>query len=196
MNSRYRVALAVVCLALLGLMTPSALRADNLVANGGFETGDLTGWTQTSFSGSLFGIGTNGSGPHSGYYAADFGAMNNNYDTISQTLATSNGTGYIVSFWLANSSGDGGGGTDFQVLWNGTSLDDIAITAAFGYTEYTFYVMGTGSDTLSFEGYNGPGWTSLDDVSVDVTPEPSSIYLLGTALLVMCGLVMRRKGIA
>ena len=187
--------MVAVCVVLLGLMTPSALRADNIVVNGGFETGDFSGWTYPHNSSYLK---VNGNTPYSGSYAAAFGAINNVYDTVSQELATSKGTSYTLSFWLANTYDPylESDSADFQVLWNGTSLEDIITTTAFGYTEFTFTVTGTGKDVLSFEGYNDPSWTYLDDVSVDVTPEPSSIYLLGTALLVMCGLVMRRKGIA
>jgi hypothetical protein len=187
--------MVAVCVVLLGLMTPSALRADNIVVNGGFETGNWTGWNYSNNSGYLT---VNGNTPYSGSYAANFGATYNVYDTISQILATSKGTSYTLSFWLANtfdphSESDS---ADFQVLWNGTSLEDIVTTTAFGYTEFTFTVTGTGSDTLSFEGYNDPSWTYLDDVSVDATPEPSSFYLLGTAMLLLCGFVMRRKSIA
>jgi hypothetical protein len=77
----------------------------NLIVNGGFETGDFTGWTTTpAASGSFFGVVNNGV-PflHSGNYAAMFhGETEDSFDSISQTLATVPGLTYTVDFWLSN----------------------------------------------------------------------------------------------
>jgi hypothetical protein len=187
MISRYRVALAF-CFALLCMLTPTTLRADNLVVNGGFNSGDWTGWTIVNDGGYL------GFTLNDGGFYTYFGAMSsNNLDIISQTLSTTPGQAYQVSFLLADTAA---GAADFKVLWNDELLTAVSGASSFGFTEYTLTASGTGSDTLTFEGYNVNGYYNLDDVSVDVTPEPSSIYLLGTALLVLCGFVMRRKGIA
>ena len=74
-----------------------AMRANaDLVVNGGFETGDFTGWT-TSIDPTFDGVDT--AAPHDGNFAAFFGNVSG-ISTISQTLATAAGTLYHIEFWL------------------------------------------------------------------------------------------------
>jgi hypothetical protein len=132
----------------------------NLVVNCGFETGDLTGWTLIpAASGSLANVVH--SVPHSGSWAFGFaGSTVGSYDTLQQAIATKPGVQYNLSFWLANNSLSG---SDFQVLWNGVVVYDNS-SPAFLYTKFSLTVVGTGSDTLSFRGYNLPGVYALDDI--------------------------------
>ena len=79
----------------------------NLIVNGGFETGDFTGWTTThAASGSFLAVGHF---PHSGTFGAVFaGTTEDSFDSISQTLATLPGHTYLVDFWLENNPGGTG----------------------------------------------------------------------------------------
>ncbi|CAF2626560.1 unnamed protein product [Rotaria sp. Silwood2] len=75
-----------------------------LIVNGGFEAGALTGW---SYSGSCyFYTGTAYSGSSyaksGSYYYYD--RCSQYGDTISQTFATVAGDIYVISFWLTNYS--------------------------------------------------------------------------------------------
>ena len=195
------------------------MRADNLVVNGNFGTGDFTGWTQTTATNDTSNLamgGVSGANYASfGAYTGDAsGAFNGTqgdltyYDGISQTLSTTAGASYTLTFSLMNEdivlppppcSGDGCGppadfvhangltqgpaNYDFLIFWNGldTPLDEI--TPGNGaFTQYTYTVTGTGSDQLSFYGYNNPSAFDLTDVSVSAdadSPEPSSFLFLG-----------------
>src|SRR5207342_1372158 len=79
----------------IALLCSAAVANANLVTNGGFETGDFTGWTNggnTGFTGVDPGI------QHSGTYGAFFGPIGSN-GFLSQTLATTAGGVYTLSFW-------------------------------------------------------------------------------------------------
>jgi hypothetical protein len=198
---RVKVFFMAGCLVAL-LASPMAMRADNctgggnLVANCSFGTNDFTGWDVTSNDG-LDTQEPNYNGATFPDNSANFGATDNKYAIISQTLGTTSGTKYTLSFWLWNIIGDGPeSDTDFQALWNSTPLLD-QFTTTSGYVEYSYTVTGTGSDTLTFEGYNGPSAYELGDISVtsgttSPIPEPSSLWLLGSGLAGLAGMLRRR----
>src|ERR1700722_3894336 len=70
----------------------------NLVTNGDFETGDLTGWT---VSAGAF-IGTTNVGALDGTTSAFLGDSTGTPGTLSQLVATTPGTIYTISFLLQN----------------------------------------------------------------------------------------------
>jgi hypothetical protein len=171
----------------------------NLVANCGFETGDFTNWnvangfTMISGNGNLSLVGPTGNA-NSGDYFAALGAFGSNGD-ISQTITDAPGQTYTFSFYYGT---DGWTPDFFSASWDGVAL--LSQTNDFGdpghstpWTQYSFQVVGTGTDTIDFAERNDPQYDGLDDVVVVAsTPEPSSMILLGS-LLVGAGMIRKRK---
>jgi len=96
----------------------------NLITNGGFETGDLTGWMVLGVTPFVVGAFA-GVSPHSGNFQVTdpIGLA-----AFEQTLATTPGQSYTVDFWVA----DNVGGL-VQVFWGNS------IVFAHIFTEQTDY---------------------------------------------------------
>ena len=181
--------------------------AGNLVANCGFETGDFTGWT----------IGGNALNPGGNYYGVDFFDANSGLYgaymsqdfvdagttpvTLSQTLATSVGQKYTVTFFLEQDTPPTPGYMHgFTALWGATTMlsltPSIASPGTVGsFTEYTYTETATSASTvLSFSFENDDNYWSFDDTSVAaVAPEPSTGVLAGIALCAGFFFLARKK---
>lgn len=169
--------------ATLGFALPASA-AVNIVANPGFETGDLTGWTNTtgSWSVDLAPTFTAFDGAH---YAST--GCTSACD-LSQTLATQVGATYTLSFAFNPGEGAGPVGShteaDTMISWNGTAIFDIAGGAQRWDLITIPDLVATGTSTvLSFDSFQIPAWNGLDDVSVVMTafgavPEPATWIML------------------
>jgi hypothetical protein len=183
--------LAVMVFSLFALVCSA--RA-NLVTNGGFETGDLTGWTEVGDTpGSWWVIGIPlGGTPYSGTYNATTNAWRQTFQYIAQSIATTPGLSYTVGFWLSN--GDNINDNEFVARWNGAPMIPL-LNIDYSTPDYTYYSYtadATGSLTTIDFGYRfNAGWFDLDDVSMNPVPIPAAAWLLGSGLI---GLVaIRRK---
>jgi hypothetical protein len=163
-------------------------RATSIVVDGGFETpsvspysGSIDGfWVVTSGDIDIENTGFSGStrSAHSGNqfaYLDDSDSVN----TLTQTLATTAGQSYLISYYVADTAPDSltvsfGG----QTLFSGTAPTG-GISSPSDYVNYTYTETATSSSTvLSFVGQwnmilSGNG-TQLDDVSVTAVPEPAA----------------------
>ena len=120
--------------SLLGLGITQSARA-NPITNGGFETGDFSGWTVSGIDNDV--VGNNPfTSPHSGNFQALFAFGSN---SITQNVTTTPGTSYVVDFWLAAAVRQGGS-PFVSVNWGGSPVFSDFLTSPFGYTEYTFTV--------------------------------------------------------
>ena len=182
-------------LALATALAPTQA-ATNLLANGGFETGDFTSWSGSAVS-ALNGVFCPAhpvaGDVAEGGCAAYFGAIGADA-TLQQTLTTLVGGQYLVRFAF---QADGSQTSDFSALWAGQTLYSVVnppAPASPGYTYFTFAVTATSvASTLSFNARNDLGFLYLDDVSVTAVPEPAAGVLLGLGLASLAGHSLRRR---
>jgi hypothetical protein len=181
------VALTALGLALLA--APHA-HAQNLVTNPGFETGDFTGYTSSG----PVGIDT---AAHTGNFSAEFNGINT-FGDLSQSIATTAGKTYNISFFLMN---NGGPNNEFKASFAGFQGVDVVNANGFAFTQFNFTAVATGpTSLLQFDAFQNPSRFRLDDISVTVAPavpEASTTVSLGLLLaLGLSGLVVsarRRK---
>jgi len=184
----------------------SSISSANII-NGSFESysgsgfnsnigAGLTGWT---ISGGGIDIVTNAT-----WDAAD-GVTSitlgwNAPATISQTVATTSGQAYDLSFFMAAEIFGGSNLRTMDVLWNGNvvSSPSFAYTGqgptTMGWTQKSVMVTGTGSDLLQFRSTttNQPQYgPALDNVRLTAVPEPASMCALGLGVAAL--LRKRRK---
>ena len=172
------------------------------LANGSFETGDFTGWTQggdTSFTS----VTTGGYGPEDGSYSVFAGPQTPG--TLSQTFADLPGEGLAISGWVTSLGFQPNG---FTFLFNGAPVAGMDPIPAMPWTEFTATATATGLDTFTLTFYNVQSFDGYDNFSIlgdgnagggdpggggtTSTPEPGTLLVLGTALLAL-NRVRRRR---
>ena len=142
-------------------VTPSVL-----VSNGGFETGDFSGWTHT---GKTNFDQVNAADHLVGAFGSEFGAVDSD-SFIAQAITTQPGQPYLVSAWLKNFGG-GGPTNEFHASWNGQSLVDLTNLPAGGWTNFHFIALnGSPQNTLQFGFRNDPSAFTFDEASVHPLP--------------------------
>ena len=198
MTTRKHVFYGILALvSLLGLGITQSARA-NLITNGGFETGDFSGWTVSATDNDMVVVGSVPLiPPHSGNFQALAGVGIN---SITQNVATTPGSFYVIRFWLAAkifAQVDGA----FSVSWGALSVTSgLTPPGIHPYTEFMFTVPALSPTTaLQFQ-FSNPIITNntfyLDDISVNPVgvgvPDGGSTFpLLGFASLGLAAL--RRK---
>jgi len=179
------IAAGATCLT-LGAMNPA--QALNLVANGGFETGNFSGWKQSGNSGHT---GVDSASAESGKFGAYFGPVGSK-GFLSQTLATVKGKSYDLSYFLKN---DGGKKPNFFSVSVGNtvllSLEDFS--SAFDFNKFTSTFTATNTSTpLKFAFRQDSNKFRLDNVSVTATAIPTPALLPGLLGLGV-GVLRKRK---
>jgi VCBS repeat-containing protein len=158
----------------LGSMTEDA--GPTAIVNGGFETGNLTGWTASS-----------------GAISAEFAALGGAFGTyvallgpdattqsLSQNIATTPGQQYTLSFVVAGDPESAS--NSLNVTWDGATV--LSLTQVpLGFNQYTFTVTGdpsSGTTPLSFNYADDADGLLLDQVAVNPLTGPATESAQGT----------------
>jgi hypothetical protein len=173
-------------LLIVAVLATAALSAHaNLVLNPGFETGDFTSWTNNS--GGNF---VNAANAHTGTYSAWMGQVGSD-GSFQQSIATTPGQLYSVSFWLES---PGGTPNDFSASFAGVTFYTVTNAGAFPYTQEIGNIMATGaSSLLLFSARQDPVYWHVDDVDVHAVPEPGIVGLIALGALGLVGAVRKRR---
>ena len=140
----------------------------NIVTNGGFETGNFNDWTLDAIT-TVTVVGKDKGLVHSGKYGAELG-QGSSLGYLSQTLPTIAGQTYRLSLWLANpknSISTNATPNEFQVQWEDTTIYDGVNLPFMAWTNLQFTVTATTSGSLLQFGFrDDPYYLGLDDISV------------------------------
>ncbi len=183
-NRRHDRVVRVLPLALVLAVTASA--SAELVTNGGFETGDFSGW-QVSLAGQGSSLSIFGSGSFDGAFHASFGATGGAYDAISQTLGTTAGQQYEIRLWVQNFGIEL---DSLQILWEGGVVTDLTPlgTGLEAWESISLVVDATQSGSaFTIRSFDGQGAIGVDAVSVTLVPAP------GVGVLALAALAGRRR---
>lgn len=132
-----------------------------------------------------------------GYNYVELDSTNNM--SIWQTIATTVGQAYEISFWYSPRIDQPASTNGINVYWGVTLLSDPTITGDGGsindWVKYTYTAVATGiTSTLKFsaEGASDSFGGNIDNVAISTVPLPGAALMFGSALL-GAGVLRRRK---
>jgi hypothetical protein len=203
--------------AIAALITACALSASahaaNLIANGGFETGDTSGWTQSdSGSGSWFVITNGGTTPVAGFstpFLTGGGAFTATTDQggpgshdLSQTLTLAGGA-YTLSFDARGEDQSGSGGLPEQeYVVNVDGVDISGILNDSSWSHFSFNLsLGAGAHTIDFHENDDLLFyeAGVDNVSLTgsgAVPEPATWTMMIGGFGLAGAALRRRRALA
>jgi|GEM_PF-2053479 len=197
MYSRKCSILFIPSLLVLLCSTHTSASAQNLIVNGGFETGVISPWVGNDVE-----VVNRYWNHHSGDWSLDLSG--GSVGSIYQDITTNNGQGYTVGFYMAGNFYGGPDIKQMDVYWGdqylGREVYDKAISGStrtnVNWSFRSYNVIGTSNDRLRFVsvgediGY-GP---TLDDISVSPVPAPSGLFTLLIGAVPGAMILRRRRG--
>jgi MYXO-CTERM domain-containing protein len=206
--SRHLSKLALCFGAAVALAAPAHA---GMISDGGFESavpgiygpgaiGD--GWTVLT---GAIGIINSGEGLGAAYDGVNYADLDQglNVNALGQTVATTVGESYTVSFWLGDDAGSDPVVVNFggNTLLNANTPPGLGFDNGYQYQLYSYVVTATSASSfLDFVSvYNSPNPSGgigavIDDVNVTPTPEPATwtAMLIGLVGLGIAGAWRRR----
>ncbi len=212
------VGLLVLCLAFTAIQAHA-----NLITNGGFETPlvpvgsftnflagstAITGWTVTGPEVSIVSttdteFGVTFPAEQGSQWLDLTGDGSNVFEGVRQTLTTTAGTGYTLSFWVGNYSGHAchGPTSNVELQINGAnvgSFENSTPSNILTWQLFTYNFTATGASTsIEFDNLDplSDNSNGLDNVDLEVTssPEPAALGLMAAAVGVLAFVIKRSR---
>lgn len=163
----------------LALLAMPAVAGANLVTNPGFETGDITGWSN---SGAVF-VPCDAALAHSGSCVLVLPTQSSAPTALTQSIATVAGGSYDLDFWFRHVESNPS--TTFSVSWDGNVIFTEVGGPSTAYTDPAFanLIATTGTTLLEFKVLSTGFFNYfLDDITLTASaasaPEPGTLVLL------------------